>query len=257
MIKMVDDESKILGVEQWKLKLVWLPALVGAIFLMSINMLLMPRIDEIKQFQVDSATAKKKAADYDQKRNYLLSADEEDIKAKEGLLVQALPGRKDVYYLLTVVQNLASEYGYSVKSFSVSPGKIDNSTSKKPSSQPKNTALTRIPVIISLSGSKEQFLPLIDGIERSLPILSIGSFKMTQNGGVISLDLSVTTSFSSDIFDVKVANLTLADLTLTKDEVATLNTLSTFKLRSDATSLLSTESAKAFVPYNRNDPFNF
>ena len=67
----------------------------------------------------------------------------------------------------------------------------------------------------------------------------------------------MTTSFSSDIFDVKVANLTLADLTLTKDEVATLNTLSTFKLRSDATSLLSTESAKAFVPYNRNDPFNF
>ena len=60
MIKMVDDESKILGVEQWKLKLVWLPALVGAIFLMSINMLLMPRIDEIKQFQVDSATAKKR-----------------------------------------------------------------------------------------------------------------------------------------------------------------------------------------------------
>lgn len=257
MNKIIDDEVKILGLARWKLRHLWFPMILVLVIYLSWVMAIKPRIDEVFEFQRNTESTNKKTVEINEKRNYLLSANEEDLKLKENTLSSALPVKKDVYYLLTVVQNIASQYGYSVDSFSVSPGKLETESADTKTLKVGSDVLKKIPVVITLSGLQSNFLPLVDTIESSLPILSIDAFKMSQNSGGVKLDLTVATFFSSDKFDIKVGNLTLADLTLTKDELATLNRLSTFKVTTDINSLTASESGKNYIRYDRVDPFSF
>lgn len=253
-MKTFDDEVKILGINKWKLKYLWLPASVGLIFFLSWSVAIMPRVTDIQQYQNDTAAVKRNVSDLNQKRNYLESADENDLAQKETLLSQALPGDKNLYYLLTVVQSIAKNYGFVVDSFAVSPGKITDS-GQTATQAPKNDSLTRVPVTISLLGMREGYLDLIDAVEHSLPLLSIDSFKMVSDvAGGIRLDLTVATYFSTDKFDIKVNNLKLSDLTLGKSDLATIATLSAYH-QLDVGSILATGSGKTFTHYDRSDPF--
>ncbi len=250
------SEKKAFGIEEWKLKYLWLPVLIVVGMFVSWAVVVQPRFDDISQFRADSVKIRKNVADLDQKRNYLQSINENDLVQKDQLLSQALPNHKDVYYLLTVVQQIAQNYNYVVDSFAVSPGVVGVGTTKlTPVVSGKADPLTRIPLDISLIGARSSYLDLIDAIEHALPILSIDSFKMASTQDTVKLDLSVTTYLSTTTLAVAVENLTLADLTLTKDDLATLNTLDGFhKLQNSGIGVSG--NGQGFTNYGRIDPFN-
>lgn len=253
-MKVFDDEVKLLGVNRWKFKYLWLPGAVAFIILLSWQVAIMPRITDIQQFQADTEAIKLQVNDLDQKRVYLTSADENDLNQKEGLLEEALPGNKNIYFLLSVVQTIAAKYNYVVDSFSVSPGKVAADSSGAVEVV-KDDALTRVPVTITLLGLNSNYLDLVDAIEHSLPLLSIDAFKMVSdsNNGT-RLELTVATYFSTDKFDIKVNNLKLSDLTLSREDQTTIATLSAYHPL-DVSSLMATGSGRQYSKYDRNDPF--
>lgn len=238
--------DKLFGVEAWIFKEFWLPAGLAGLFLLTMVGVLSSKVGEINTTLVERQTVAQQISDLNQKRNYLLTLSEDDLKKKTELLSQALPADKNVYFLLTVVDSIAQKYDFTVSNFNVSPGKV-NDQSKK------DNVLSKVPVTVSLSGPSDSYLALITAIEQSLPILSIDQFKLSQTGLLAKLDLTVSTYFSNANTEVKVKNLTLTDLSMTSAEAATITNLASY------TPLLNVNigetSGEQFVRYDRSNPF--
>lgn len=253
------SEGKVFGIEEWKLKMLWLPSVVVIAMILGWVMVLSPRFDEIFVFRRETVSMKKTVSEMTQKINYLSSADDDNLKRQEELVVQALPKNKNIYFMLTAVQGIAQKYNYVVDSFAVSPGEIGADSandSKAATKKNEGGVLEKVPLKVVLLGPKGDHLGLIESLESSLPLLSIDKFKMTTTLADVRLELEVATYFSSDMLDVKIKNLTLADLTLTKEELATLETLGTFTKNDSVGNDLLQESGKAFVEYQRDNPFS-
>lgn len=247
-------EGKIFGVESWKLRLMWLPAGIVGLIIVSWMVIISPRIEDMSVYSKEAASSKKAAEELNQKRGYLESASDEDIQKQEELLSQALPGSKNLYFMLNVMQNIAQNNEFNVDSFSVSPGEVSAKVEEK--GKVNNETLSKVPLKVILLGPKEKYLSLIESIEKALPLLSIDDFKMNQgSGGQVKMELTVATYFALEALNVKVKNLKLADLTLSKDELVTMEKLSGFTKLEDGIAGGDTEG-KSFVKYERSNPFS-
>lgn len=251
-------EGKIFGMEGWKVKMLWLPLIVVVGMVLGWFLVLYPRIGEVYVYNQEIKSTKVTVAELNQKINYLSSADDDELMRQEALVVEALPKNKDIYFMLTAVQNIASKYNYTVDSFMVSPGKIGagSSTDKDLLVKTEAGVLEKVPLEVTLIGLQDDYLNLIDSLEKSLPLLSIDEFKMTTSTSNVKLDLKVATYFSSEMLDLKVNNLTLADLTLTKDELNTIETLSGFAKIENPADSSNPDLDKKFIKYERTNPFS-
>src|SRR3989344_4363119 len=99
-------KGKIFGVESWKLRLMWLPALIVGLMVISWRLVISPRIEEMTVYRKEAASSKKMAEELNQKQGYLESASDEDIQKQEQLLSQALLGSKNLYFMMSVMQNI-------------------------------------------------------------------------------------------------------------------------------------------------------
>lgn len=242
MIKM---EAKLL-------KLLIIPGLMEAMLLAGVFFVFLPKVMEISQMNTQAVGLQKSTADLSVKRNYLLSMDEADLKKKSELLEMALPKNRDMYYLLNVIGQVASQEGYAVDSFGIDPGvfKGDENNSKK-------AELIRIPVSAVLFGPKENFVDLVGVIERSLPVLSIENLDYKDRGGSNQLSITVMTSFAPNEVDPKITDLTMNDLMMTPKEVELIGQLSSFKkIEGIMATDQGLDSGKTYTKYIRNNPFN-
>lgn len=247
-------KGKIFGVESWKLRLMWLPALIVGLMVISWILVISPRIEEMTVYRKEAASSKKMAEELNQKQGYLESASDEDIQKQEQLLSQALLGSKNLYFMMSVMQNIATTNEFEVDSFSVSPGEVPSKGEVK--YEVNMDSLSKVPLKVILLGPKEKYLLLIESIEKALPLLSIDDFKMNSSGSQVKMELTVATYFALDTsLNVKVKNLKLADLTLSKDELVTMEKLAGFiKLESNVGG--GDTQGKNFVKYERSNPFS-
>jgi Tfp pilus assembly protein PilO len=248
--------NEIFGIETGLLKLVVIPLVLVLVSMVVFFIVVVPKIETIGTTNIGIADIEQKTNKIKEKSSYLMSIDQNEIKRNTDYLTAAIMHESNAYYLVNVVRSIADKYGYQVDSFSVSPGKINpNQTEAK---SDKLTAMV-LPVSLTIVGSSDKYLDLMLAIERSLPILSVNKFDMKNKGdSSTEIDLQVSAYYVGDNVELNLANLSLADLTLSKEESGVVSKISGFEKIAGIDNLLNTDgSAKKFVKYDRTSPFNF
>ena len=256
-ISKVNLPEEIFGLETG-LIVVFLPVL-GLFLLMviSVNLLLIPKVKDYQQMAGQYKTIDSKRKQLVDKRQYLASIDQDELQKNASFIANALLPEKNSYVLVEMIGKIAANYGYQINSFLVNPGEISNNSEDSQPQAAKVSGVANIPVTLTVIGPANRYLELINGLESSLPVLSLGSFKMRTTGETSTIDLSVSAYYITDNATFEVDKLTLADLTLTPSETEVITKLSQFSLLEDISNIESGfNTSKEYVRYNRNDPFN-
>ena len=241
--------EKLFGFDT-RMLLLWLePIALLLVFIVSFGLVIVPKINEVseKMASVKSVTAKTK--EVNQKRVYLQSVNQEEIKSNALKLASGLLPQKDAYLLVRIIRNVVAQSGYSIDDFAISMGDIKNNdeTVKK-----DNSNFDKIPVSVTLLGPSENYIQLAKVLERSLPIMLIDNFEMrAMQGGVSVIKMSVSAYYLRDISNMKLENLKLVDLTPSQEEADLLSKIDEYQTMS----MESSSDQEEFVKYQREDPF--
>jgi hypothetical protein len=254
-IKALDMPDKIFGIDSAMISTLTPLVAVLILAILGTNLIILPKFDS---FQVANKSGEDLTAsnnDLLEKLRYIQSVDPNELKTNADFIANALLPQKNAYLLVDIVRKIADKHNFQVDSFLVSPGKLDKpgvtATTVKANTTPK------IPIQVSLVGSKDSYLELINGLEKSLPILTLNGFKMTTQGTLVKLDLQISASYIQDSAKFDINKLTLADLTLKKEETDLIATLNQFTILEDMGSLESQTNTQAeFKKYDRTDPFS-
>lgn len=240
--------EQIFGIDSGLLAIYAQPFLLIIIILVSISMIVMPRVDEMKTMKGQSGDFARKTKDLKEKIAYLTQVDQAEIKSQTEFLESSLMNGKDSYYLVNIIRKIAGKYGFMVESFLINPGMIS-----------KTEVESKLPIKVTIVGSKERYLELLLAIENNLPILSIDSFSVQSSGVNMELTLGMSSYYLSEGTAQKSANVSLADLIMKKEEADVLKRLGSFVSIDDTPvakiELGETEQKKEFVKYDRQDPF--
>jgi len=186
------------------------------------------------------------------KRNYLQSIDQEELLKNERLIDSALLPQKNAYLLVGVVRKIADKYGYQLDSFVIRPGELTAEEDEKMSS-----GVAKIPISLTLAGPSEKYTELIDGLERSLPILSLEGMEMQNSLYLTKMTMQISAYYIGDKMAVDINKLSLADLTLKKEESELLSTLGGYTLLEEVGQIEEEMGGvKEYIEYDRTDPFN-
>ena len=239
--------DKIFGLDRG-IFLLWLqPFGMLVLFIVSFGLVILPKFDDISQKISQIKLTNQKTTEVNQKRTYIQTVDQEELQNNASILSAGLLPEKSAYLLVKVVQNVAAGVGYAIDDFSVSLGDIKNADTKARTA----TSYDKIPVEVTLVGDSQKYLDLVKAIEKSLPIMSIDNFEMRSSADGATIKLNISAYYMKDISNVKLENLSLADLTPSKEEMDLLMTIKGY-------SLINTNvggSEGTFTKYNRSDPF--
>jgi len=244
--------DKLFGVETSLFKIFLLPFALVIIFLMSLSLIIMPKISEIGDLMKESESVEKKTELMAVKRDYLLTVDEQELTKKSSFLAKAILKERDAYLLVGIIKQIAGKHGFYVQSFSVSPGEISLMGGEGEVKTVKD-AVDKVPISFMVAGEKDRYLEFILAMERSLPILSIDSFDMTRGQQMVKLDLKVSAFYVGEKSEYGVTEIKLADLMLSEKEEALLAELGQYETVAGGV-VGGTKSD--FVEYDRRDPFN-
>lgn len=249
MTKGLNLPDKIFGVDS-RIILIWLQP-IGLVFILILSLItvIIPKINEVSGKMKEIKVTMGKVVEINQKRTYLQSVDQEEITNNANKLALALLPERNSYLLVRIIQDAVAQTGYNVDDFSISMGNVKNDDAKKSD----NLSYDKIPVTVSLVGPVENYIALVRTIERSLPIMSIDSYEMRSQNGVATIKLSVQAYYLRDISNLKLENLSLADLTPSSDESSLLTKISEYQNMSIGNGNNETEGT--FVKYERQDPF--
>ena len=210
-----------------------------------------PKVGEIGEMNQKAKEIIQKRNGVLEKKNYILSVDQNDLKRNVVLLNNSLLREKNWYVVINVVNRVAQSYGFQIESFSVTPGKV--SEEGEGMLKAKTDVVAKIPVNMILAGPQKSYLEFVLALEKTLPLLVIDKFEMKSSGEIVQLDLIVSSYYMGEQNTSLPKNLTLTDLTLKKEENEVLKTLWAF---ANAMEEGKSEAIKEFVRYQRNDPFS-
>lgn len=229
---------------------VWLmPVTVALIMVLVFISIVVPKIEEIQNTASDIKKVLANIVSVNQKRAYLLSMDQEELKQKSALVENGVLSEKNSYLLVKVVSKVVAEFGYTVGDFSVTLGDVRDIEKKS-----SKFDYQKVPVDVTISGPKANFLAMVAGIEKSLPVLSIDNFSLAGVGEVANIKMSVSAYYLPDWTQAKLENLSVADLTPSKDESAVLSQIGSFKYYGESGGEIG-GGLRKFQPSNRVDPF--
>lgn len=247
--KKVNSNELVFGMEVWKIRAL-LPVLgVVLVIIISFGLLVLPKINQISDYRKLTSDLVARTTDVKQKISYLNSADESTIKAREDVLLMALPESKDIHFVLNVISDISSQYGFSVDSFSLVPGELVVTEGEE------RPELEKMPFSVTMIGPSDRYIELVEGIENMLPILAITDLdSRSVSSTLLEIKLSLVTNFflSETVVDMK--KLTYKELVINEKELELLDRLSGFR----QPTLTTTEQSNAgtgFVEYPVNNPF--
>jgi len=249
MKKIEVSSDKIFGMDRRIFMLFLEPFGLGLLMFLCLFLVVIPKINDSFAKIEEVKIVSKKTKDVNQKISYLQSIDQEEIKNNAYRLASGLLPEKSSYLLLKVIQNAASQLNYNIDNFSISMGDV-----KGEDDSLKESSFDKIPVGINLVGPGENYLKLAKVLERSLPIMSINKYDMSlARDGVVTIKLDVSAYFMKDISELKLENLTLADLTLSQEESNLLTAIGEYsEMTVDRVGI---GVSGDFVKYERVDPF--
>lgn len=242
--------DKIFGVEKSFLLLFLPPLGLILVFLISLNLVLIPKIGEIGGVNKKIADVKSNTAKVTEQNNYLMSIDQAELKRNADYLDNAVLKNKQSYLLVQVIRAVAGSFGYQIESFSLTPGELKNDESIKIAASEETI---KMPISISLIGPTEKNLEFISALEKTLPILFIDKFETAVSGSLAKLNLVVSSYYVNDEINTEANNVTLSDLILSKDEVALVNRISSF-IKTE--NIREVPQQNAFQQYQRDNPFS-
>jgi hypothetical protein len=248
--------DKIFGISGSLIKLFLLPLGVVLLFLVSLRMVIIPKIDSIKSIKSLVTNTKSEIKITNEKRAYLDSVDQDELLKNEGYLSSAVLQAKNSYMLVGVIRNIVDKFGYKVRSFSINPIELKEGEGSLKVSN-KDVA-TKLPINVILEGPKEKMIDLLISIENSLPIMFIDKINISSRLGVSAIDLSVSSYYISDSPNLVSGNLSLVDLMPTAEESELLSKISQFNQDDRLVQSLLDQGTegKSYVEYSRNNPFS-
>lgn len=242
----------IFGISSSLIKLFLVPLAVFIFFLTSIGWLISPKIESIKSLKESSNSVKSQIISIDEKRNYVLSVDQFQLKQDANYLSSAVLPEKNSYLLVDIIRGIISKYDYNITSFSL---KIDELKGDGESLKvAEKNITTKIPLTVEVVGPTEKFVDLINGLENSLPIIFIDNLETSKQGDNSILKMLISSYYVADNSESDSEKLTLNDLKLTKDEADLLARISQFD-NSVSLDGLGDLEVGTFVEYDRDNPF--
>lgn len=241
--------DKLFGKDTLILTIWMVPVLIIIIFLIIFVVAVMPRINSIKSVYGQAKKVIVETKTVNDKRIYLSTLDQEELKSKSLLVENGVLSEKNSYLLIKIISKVVADFGFTVGDFSVSLGdlkSIDKAVAK--------FDYQKVPVEVAVSGPKANFLPMVAAIENSLPVLSIDNFNMTSTGDVATIKISVSAYYLPDWNQAKLESLSIADLTPNKDESDILTKIGGYKYYGASEAEIGRQKEN-FVPSNRVDPF--
>lgn len=245
--------DKLFGLEKSLLKLFLVPFLVLFLFLVSLGLVILPKIGDIKNNFRTIDNLNKQIKLTNEKKNYLMTVDIEQLNQQAEILNKAVLREKKSYLLVGVIRKIADNFGFQIKSFLVNPGEIKDLPTKTLKVSNKETA-TRMPVNVTLIGPSDRNLDLIKALESSLPILFIDKFDSKTLSGISELEMTISSYYVPEKNDYISGNLTIKDLQLTMEESELLSTVSKFNAMDDGMNY--DNGTSQFVEYSRVNPFS-
>jgi len=242
--------DKILGLEKSLLTLFLPPLILILIFFISLNFVLVPKINEIKIINKKISEINSKTDKVNEQIKYLNSIDQEELQKNADYLDNAVLKNKQSYLLVGIIREVANRFDYQVESFSLTPGELKDNEVKSKTSLGN---MVKMPISLSLNGPKDKKLELISALERTLPILFIDKFETSTSGDIAKLNLMVSSYYLSDEINVDTSSVALSDLILSNEESALLDKISSFtKIEENQFNIGTTE----FKQYQRENPFS-
>jgi len=243
--------DKIFGLDKSLLMLFWPPLVLIVLFLISFNLVLTSKINEIGAVDNKIKEIKANTGKIREQNKYLMSIDEEELKRNDDYLDNAVLKDKKSYLLVEIIRGVANKFNYQVESFSLTPGELKDDGDSIKISPSGDTV--KMPVTLSLIGPKEKTLDLISALEKTLPILFIDKFETKNSGSLSQLNLVVFSYYVNNKTNMETENITLSDLILSEEELNLINRISGFdKIESNQTEAGSSE----FKQYQRENPFS-
>lgn len=251
VLNKVEIPDKMFGLDSSLLVIFVPPIALFLALLLVFNLLVVSRIEDIGAVidKIKSIQAETKSIN--DKRRYILSIDQEKLQRNANYVNSALLPEKNSYLLVGIVRKIADKYNFQIDSFQIKLGEVV----KKDTPTTALDALSKVPVTLRLVGPKAQYLDLVNGLEKSLPILSIDNFGMSMSDQSVALDLMISAYYLGNTAKSDINKVSLADLTLKQDESDLVT-----KLTSDFTIVQDLSTArteqKTFVKFERKDPFS-
>lgn len=227
----------------------------GVIFLaiVATNLVIIPKIGEISETRAQTELVKQETKKVADKRDYVSSLNPEELTKNSAMINSSLLPEKNAYMLVNVIRRIADKYGFVVESFKISMGELSGGAGNTT----KVEGVAKIPVNLTLTGSRDRYLELVNGMEKSLPVLLIERFEMKAVGNTVMLDLVVSAFYVEDKSKLVLEKLNLGDLVLRKEESDLIKKISEFSLVADTSEIEGQMGVKKdFVKYERSDPFN-
>jgi len=242
--------DKIFGIETDMVEVLIAPTVITLVLFFIILGVVVPKILEINDMNNSIKSLNNQTKDLNSKRAYLDTIDPAEINKKSSLLNAAIINDTNSYVLVGVVKKIAEKHGFSVLSFSVSPGEIGKKATDG------KTGVTRLSLSVDLSGPAESYLNLIKGIENSLPILAIDSYEMSSNDSASLLKMSISAFYITTKEEkARLTNLSTADLTLDAQESGLIERLDKFSVVETSTNIGVSLPVEQYTKYVRSNPF--
>ena len=247
----IEISDKIFGMDR-RIFALWLEPLALALTVfMSTFLIIIPRINNGMDRLKENKSVLEKTTQVNEKISYLQTMDQEEIQKNAQKLAAGLLPEKSSYLLLKVIQNTASKLNYNIDDFSISMGDVKIETEGKTEA----SSFDKIPIQVNLVGPAENYLSLARALERSLPIMSINKYEMSSTTSeVTTIKLAINAYYMKEVTNVKLENISLADLTLSQAEADLLSTISEYN-ELDVNSINGVGESGTFVKYERVDPF--
>lgn len=224
------------------------------LILISVGLVISPKISEYQEMSGQYKTIEAQKKQLLEKERYLQSIDQEELNKNSSFIANAMLPQKNSYMLVEMVEKIVAKYGYQINSFLVAPGEISSGEGEQGT---RVNGVANIPITITIVGPAGKYLELIKGLETSLPVLSLGSFKMKTSGEIASIDLIASAYYITDNSTFDINKLSLADLTMTATEAEVINKLNQFTVLENVSDIESGFNlSKEYVKYERTNPFN-
>lgn len=248
--------DKIFGISSSLIKLFFLPLGVVVLFLISLGLVIVPQFDSIKELQGSITKIRGGIKTTEEKRDYLTAVNQEKLVKDESYLSSAVLQEKNSYLLVGVIRNVADNFGYRVKSFSINPVKLKDEGGELLKVSDKDVA-TKLPVNLVLEGPEDKVIDLLKAMESSLPIMFVDRLGISSKLTVSELTLTVSSYYMADNQNLVSGNLSLSDLIPTKEENDLLDRISEFNRDDRLTQTLTEQGSegKTFTEYSRSNPF--
>lgn len=239
--------QKIFGLEIDFLKYFWVFVVLFLVFILSFKFVILPKVGEIISITNQISAKDKELKATREKLNYLVSLDKNELNKNADYFNSALLKEKNSYILVNIVKAVADKFGYQIRSFSVTPGEV------KIAKDSKANIVSKLPISLVVVGPREKYLDFISALEKNLPILTIDEFNLTTVENLSQIDLTVSAYYVQGAMETTLANFSLSDLTLTKEESSVLQNISGFQKNTGTT---ESQPTRGFVKYTRENPFS-